>query len=113
MNNIITWSEFESVELRVGTIIRVEPYREARKPAYKIWVDFGSEIGVKQSSAQITIHYTREELIGKQIIWVVNFGVKQIGTFMSEFLCTWFYREDGSVILAIPEREVEDGAKLG
>ena len=113
MKNTITWEEFESVELRVGTITRVEPYPEAKKPAYKIWVDFGSEIWVKQSSAQITIHYTREELIGKQIIGVVNFPPKQIGKFMSEFLCTGFYREDGSVILAIPEREVENGAKLG
>ena len=113
MHNTITWSEFESVELRVGTIIRAEDYPEARKPAYKIWVDFGSVIGIMQSSAQITIHYTREELIGKQIIGVVNFGVKQIGKFMSEFLCTGFYREDGSVILAIPDREVDNGAKLG
>jgi tRNA-binding protein len=94
MQKEITWSEFESVELRVGTIIRAEDYPEARKPAYKIWVDFGSEIGIKQSSAQITVHYTREELIGKQIIGVVNFPVKQIGKFMSEFLCTGFYRED-------------------
>jgi tRNA-binding protein len=113
MNNTITWSEFESVELRVGTIIRAEPYPEAKKTAYKIWVDFGSDTWIKQSSAQITVHYTREELIGKQIIGVVNFPVKQIGTFMSEFLCTWFYREDGSVILAIPEREVKNGVKLG
>jgi tRNA-binding protein len=86
--NTITWSEFEAVELRVGTIIRAEEYHEARKPAYKLWVDFGSEIGVKQSSAQITVHYTRDELIGKQIIGVVNFPNKQIGKFMSEFLCT-------------------------
>ena len=113
MQKEITWSEFESVELRVGTIIRTEEYPEARKPAYKIWVDFGSEIGIKQSSAQITVHYTREELVGKQIIGVMNFPVKQIGKFMSEFLCTGFYREDGSVILAIPEREVDNGAKLG
>lgn len=106
MQKEITWSEFESVELRVGTIIRAEEYPEARKPAYKIWVDFGDEIGVKQSSAQITVHYTHEELIGKQIVGVVNFPPKQIGPFMSEFLCTGFYREDGSVVLAIPEREV-------
>jgi tRNA-binding protein len=109
----INWSEFESVELRVGTIIRVEDFPEARKPAYKLWVDFGGEIGVKQSSAQITVHYTKEELIGKQIVWVVNFPPKQIGPFISEFLCTGFYREDGSVILAIPERDVPNGAKLG
>ena len=111
--NTISWSDFESVELRVGTIIRAEDFPEARKPAYKIWVDFWGEIGVKQSSAQITIHYSKEELVGKQIVWVVNFPPKQIGPFISEFLCTGFYRADGSVILAIPERAVDDGAKLG
>jgi len=74
----ITWSEFESIELRVGTIIRAETFPEARKPAYKIWVDFGPEIGVKQSSAQITTHYNLEELVGKQIVGVVNFPKKQI-----------------------------------
>jgi tRNA-binding protein len=105
---VITWSEFESIELRVGTIIRVEEYPEARKAAYKMWVDFGSEFGIKQSSAQITTHYTRDELIGKQIIGVVNFPPKQIGKFMSEFLCTGFYRPDGSVILAVPERSVDN-----
>ncbi len=113
MQKTITWEEFESVELRVGTIIRAEEYPEARKPAYKLWVDFGHEIGIKQSSAQITTHYTREELVGKQIVGVVNFPPKQIGKFMSEFLCTGFYREDGSVVLAIPERDVLNGAKLG
>lgn len=113
MQNTLTWSEFEHVELRVGTIIAVEDFPEARKSAYKITVDFGWEIGTKKTSAQITTHYTKEELIGKQIIWVVNFPPKQIGKFMSEFLCTGFYREDGSVVLAIPEREVPNGAKLG
>ncbi len=113
MQKTITWEEFEAVELRVGTIIRAEEYPEARKPAYKLWVDFGHEIGVKQSSAQITTHYTREELVGKQIVGVVNFPPKQIGKFMSEFLCTGFYRPDGSVVLAIPERDVPNGAKLG
>ena len=113
MQKTITWQEFESVELRVGTIIAVEDFPEARKSAYKLTVDFGEEIGIKRSSAQITTHYTREELVGKQIGWVVNFPPKQIGNFMSEFLCTGFYREDGSVILAIPERDVPNGAKLG
>lgn len=113
MNNTITWSEFEAVELRVGTIIRTEEFPEARKPAYKLWVDFWPEIGIKQSSAEITVHYTREELIGKQIIGVMNFAPKQIGKFMSEFLCTGLYQDDGSVVLAIPERGVDNGAKLG
>lgn len=112
MHTTITWSDFEAIELRVGTIVRVEDFPEAKKPAYKLWADFGKEIGIKQSSAQIITHYTKDELIGKQIVWVINFPPKQIGPFMSEFLCTGFYREDGSVILAIPEREVPDGAKL-
>jgi tRNA-binding protein len=113
MHTPITWTDFETIELRVGTIIRAESFPEARKPAYKLWVDFGDDIGIKQTSAQITVHYTTEDLIGKQIIWVVNFPPKQIGTFMSEFLCTGFYRDDGSVILAIPEQSVENGSKLG
>jgi len=111
--NTLSWSEFESVELRAGTIIRVEDFPEARKPAYKITADFWKEIGIKKCSAQITAHYTKDKLIGKQILWVVNFPPKQIGPFVSEFLCTGFYREDGSVVLAIPEREVPNGAKLG
>ncbi len=109
----ITWSEFETVELRVWTIIRAETFPEARKPAYKLSVDFGDEIGIKQTSAQITAQYTTEQLIGKQIIGVVNFPPKQIGNFMSEFLCTGFYQANGSVVLAIPEQSVENGAKLG
>ena len=111
--NTISWQDFESVELRVGTIIRVEDFPEARKSAYKLWVDFGWEIGTKQSSAQITVHYSKEELLGKQIVGVVNFPPKKIWPFVSEFLCTGFYREDGSVILAIPESAVPNGAKLG
>jgi tRNA-binding protein len=108
----ISWSDFEMVELRIGTIVQVEDFPEARKPAYKLWADFGGEIGMKQSSAQITTHYKKDELIGKQIIGIVNFPPKQIGPFRSEFLCTGFYREDGSVVLAVPEREVPNGAKL-
>jgi tRNA-binding protein len=108
----ITWPDFEMIELRVGTIVRIEDFPEARKPAYKIWADFGGEIGVKQSSAQITVHYSKEELLGKQILGVVNFPTKQIGPFVSEFLTTGFYREDGSVVLAIPERAVPNGAKI-
>ena len=109
----ISWIDFEKVELRVGTIVKVEDFPEAKKPAYKLWVDFGDEFGTKQSSAQITAHYTKEELVGKQILGVINFPVKQIGPFQSEFLTCGFYREDGTVILAIPEREVPKGSKLG
>lgn len=109
----ISWQEFEKVELRVGTIVTVEPFPEARKPAYKLTVDFGPEIGHKRSSAQITAHYTADELKGRQVVGVVNFPPKRIGPFMSECLITGFYREDGTVILAVPDKPVKDGAKLG
>lgn len=108
----IQWDEFQKVELRVGTIVSVDAFPEARKPAYKIKVDFGSDIGIKQSSAQVTDLYTLEELVGRQIVGVVNFPPKQIGPFISEFLITGFYQDDGSVVLAVPEREVKNGAKL-
>jgi tRNA-binding protein len=108
----ISWADFEQVELRVGTIIEVEDFPEARKPAYKVKVDFGPEIGVKKSSAQITDFYSKEELLGRQIVGVVNFPPKQIGPMRSEFLLTGFY-SDAGVVLAVPEREVSNGAKLG
>jgi len=110
--NLIHWDDFARVELRVGTIVSVEEFPEARKPAYKIQADFGPEIGVKQSSAQITALYSREALLGRQIIGVVNFPPRQIGPFRSEFLVTGFYREDGSVVLAVPDQNVPNGAKL-
>ena len=109
----ISWQQFEGVELRIGTIVEVEDFPEARVPAYKIKADFGPEIGVKKSSAQVTDLYTKEDLLGKQIVGVVNFPPKQIGPTRSEFLLTGFYREGGAVVLAIPEREVANGAKLG
>lgn len=109
----IKWSEFEAVELRVGTVVNAELFPEARKPAYKLTVDFGPEIGSRRSSVQITDLYATEELIGKQVVGVVNFPVKQIGPMRSECLITGFYKEDGSVVLAVPERKVPDGAKLG
>lgn len=110
--NQINWDDFQKVELQVGTITEVEDFPEARKPAYKITVDFGPQTGVKRSSAQITDLYTKEELMGKQIIGVVNFPPKQIGPFVSEFLICGFVQNDKSVVLAIPERKVENGLKL-
>ncbi len=108
----IQWSDFEKVELRVGTITKVEAFPEARVPAYRVWVDFGQDIGVRKSSAQITNIYSHSDLIGKQIIGVVNFPPKQIGPMKSECLITGFYREDG-VVLAVPDKPVGDGLKLG
>lgn len=108
----ISWDEFEKVELRAGTILKVEDFPEARKPAYKITADFGAEIGIKKSSAQITDLYTKEELVGKQIIGVVNFSSKQIGPFISEFLITGFPNSEGKIVLAIPERKIPNGTKL-
>jgi len=109
----ISWKDFEKVELRVGTVVKVEDFPEAKKPAYKVTVDFGPDIGVKRSSAQITDLYSKEDLLGRQVIGVVNFPPKQIGPVMSELLLTGFYRPDGAVVLAVPERSVPDGAKLG
>ncbi len=109
----ITWRDFEQVELRVGTIISVEDFPEARKPAYKITADFGPEFGRRRASAQITVLYSKEELVGRQIVGVVNFPPKQIGPFLSEFLLTGFYRPDGAVVMAVPERPVPNGAQLG
>ena len=108
----INWKQFGLVELRVGTIIEVADFPQARKPAYQLKVDFGSDIGVKQSSAQITALYTKEQLLGKQVIGVVNFPVKQIGPFRSECLITGFYRPDGAVVLAVPEQQVPNGSKM-
>lgn len=107
----IKWSDFEKVFLCVGTILKAEDFPEAQKPAYKIEADFG-KYGVKKSSAQITGLYTKEELVGKQIIGVINFPPKQIGPFISEFLTTGFYRGDGKVILAVPDKKVANGGKL-
>ena len=109
----ITWEEFSKIELRVGTVVKAEAFTEARSPAYKLTVDFGPQIGIKRSSAQITDLYSTQALVGRQVVGVVNFPAKQIGPMMSECLVTGFYRSDGAVVLAVPERPVENGVKLG
>ncbi len=107
----ITWPQFEQVELRAGTILAVADFPEARKPAYKVQVDFGP-LGIKWTSAQITKHYTKHELVGKQIIGVINFPKKQIGPFMSEFLVTGFADENGDIVLSAIDKPVPNGQKL-
>ena len=111
-HSIIQWSDFEKVELRIGTIIEVSEFPEARKPAWKLRIDFGPEIGIKQSSAQLTAHYDQAALLGKQIVAVVNFAPKQIGPFRSEVLVTGFHDANGHVVLTMPERAVPNGTKL-
>lgn len=107
----INWNDFEKVELRAGTILEVMDFPEARKPAYRVKVDFG-EYGIKMSSAQITVHYTKEELVGQQIIGVINFPKKQIGKFMSEFLVTGFADENGDIVLTTLKGNVPNGSKM-
>jgi tRNA-binding protein len=108
----IGWSDFQKVQLCVGTVVAADAFPEARKPAWKLSVDFGAEVGVKRASAQITALYSKEELIGKQVLGVVNFPPKQIGPFVSECLVTGFPQADGSVVLAVPDRPVANGLRL-
>lgn len=110
--NQITWNDFIKVELRVGIVTSASPFPEARKPAYILNVDFGPEIGVRKSSVQITSLYTPEELVGRQVVAVVNFPKKQIGPIMSECLVTGFHNERGEVVLCVPDTPVPLGAKL-
>jgi tRNA-binding protein len=107
----ITWKDFENVELRAGKVLEVLDFPEAKNPAYKLKVDFG-DFGIRWSSAQITFNYLKEDLIGKQIVGVVNFPKKQIGKFMSEFLVTGFADDDGNIVLTTLERKVPNGAKM-
>ncbi len=108
----ITWDEFAKVELRVGKVISAKPFPEARKPAYILEVDFGEELGIKKSSAQLTALYKAEELVGRLVIAVVNFPKKQIGPIMSECLVTGFHNENGEVALCVPDKPVPLGSKL-
>jgi len=109
---MISWEDFEKINIRTGTIVEVNDFPKARNPAYQLKIDFG-ELGFKQSSAQITHHYNKEELIGKQIIAVVNFPPKQIANFVSECLVLGVYDENNDVILLQPDRKVTNGLKIG
>ena len=109
----LTWSEFERVDMRVGTIVEVSDFPEARKPAYQLTIDFGTEIGVRKSSAQITKRYSKEDLLNRQIVAVVNFPKKQIGKFMSECLVLGAVGHEGDVILLAPDFKIENGLRIG
>ena len=108
----ISWDDFMKVELRVGTVVEARVFEEARRPAYRMVIDFGADIGLRKSSAQITDHYAPGELVGRQIMAVVNFPPKQIGPMMSECLVTGFVQDDGSVVLAVPDQPVANGLRL-
>lgn len=112
MTDTITFPDFEKVDIRLGTIVEAEPFPQARKPAIKLVIDFGPEVGRKKSSAQITVHYTPETLIGRRVMAVVNFPPRQIGPFMSEVLTLGFADADGAIVLAGVELPVPDGARL-
>jgi len=108
----ISFSDFETVDIRVGTVVRAEAFPQARKPAFKLWIDFGADVGVKKSSAQVTAHYTLGELIGRRVAAVVNFAPRQIGPFMSEVLTLGFPDASGEVVLATIDRAAPNGGRL-
>jgi len=112
MSDPISWSDFEKVGLRVATILDVQDFPKAKKPAYQLKLDFGDEIGILQSSAQITVHYSKEELVGKQVVAVVNFPKKQIANFFSECLVTGFPDENGDIVLTSVDKKLPNGSKL-
>ncbi|MBF6640994.1 tRNA-binding protein [Flavobacterium sp. J49] len=109
----LTWSEFEKTEMRIGTIIEANDFPQARKPAYQLVIDFGDEIGIKKSSAQLTKRYSKEDLVGKQIVAVVNFPKKQIGNFMSECLVLGSVGADNDIVLLTSDLKVENGLRIG
>jgi len=109
----ITWNEFEKIDIRVGTIIEADDFPKARKPSFKLTVDFGQEIGIKKSSAQVTTHYKKEDLLQKQVIAVVNFPPKQIADFFSECLVLGIYDENNNVVLLKPDKPLSNGLKIG
>ena len=108
----ITFDDFMAVDIRVGRVLRAEPFPEARKPAIKMWIDFGPEIGERKTSAQVTAHYTPEALVGKQVMGVVNFPPRQIGPFMSEVLVLGLHDPDGGVVLISPDKDVPEGERM-
>ena len=109
---VASFEDFERIDIRIGTVIDAQPYPEARKPAIKLWIDFGGEIGVKRSSAQITVHYAPEALIGRQVLAVVNFAPRQIGKFISEVLTLGVPDDHGAVVLLNPDLRVANGGRM-
>ncbi len=112
MSENISFGDFERVDIRVGTIVDAQPFPEARKPAFRLWVDFGGALGVRRSSAQVTVHYSPDRLIGRQVLAVVNFPPRQIGSFLSEVLVLGVPDENGAVVLLRPDIKVPDGGRM-
>ncbi len=107
-----TIEDFDRLDIRVGTVIDVQPFPDARKPAYKLWIDFGGELGIKRSSAQVTVHYKMDQLLGRQVMAVVNFAPRQIGPFISEVLTLGVPDDEGAVVLMRPDLKVADGGRM-